>query len=132
MRALSARFWSSNWLTLLRRASSRARRLEGGSGWLRNWVAARLVTRKVASETLARTVIRGVTVPCSVMGARAPSQPTGRHETGRRNNGSEDRGGGDAGGHPGSTGAGGTLAGGPAPNRYRRRRAPPRSPHQAR
>jgi len=31
------------------------------------------VTRKVASETLARTVIRGVTVPCSVMGARRRS-----------------------------------------------------------
>src|SRR5260370_9915528 len=132
MRALRARFWSSSCLTLLRKASSRARRLEGGSGWLRNWVGARLVTRKVASETLARTVIRGVTVPCSVMGARAPSRPIGRHETGRRNNGSEDRGGADAGLRRGITGAGESAADGPAPIRYRSRRARPGSEHEAR
>src|SRR5260370_33735074 len=116
MRALGARFWSSNWLTLLRKASSRARRLEGGSGWLRNWVAARLVTRKVASETLARTVIRGVTVPCSVMGARTPSQPNGRHETVRRNHASEVKSRAHEGAHLGNPPRGQTLHGCPAPS----------------
>src|SRR5438874_8243625 len=122
---------SSDLVTLWRNASSRASRLEGGSGWLRNWVAARLVTRNVASETLARTVIRGVTVPCSVMGARAPSWPSGRHKTGRRNNGSEDRGGAAQRLRAGRAGPGESVADGPASIRYRGRGARPGPEHAA-
>src|SRR5439155_27012902 len=79
-RAFNAAFWSSSWFTLWRKASSRASRLEEASAWLRNWVAASPATRKVASETLARTVIRGVTVPCSVMGAERPVSVHRRRE----------------------------------------------------
>src|SRR2546422_6831690 len=131
MRALSARSWSSSWVPLWGRASSRGSRLEGGSGWLRNWVAARLVTRNVASETLARTVIRGVTVPCSVMGARGPSWASGRHATGRRKNGSENRGGADEGLRAGLAGAGESMADCPASIRYRGGQAWPGSEHAA-
>jgi hypothetical protein len=47
-------------LTELRRAASRAYVFEaGGAGWLRNWVAASVASRKVASETLATREARG-------------------------------------------------------------------------
>src|SRR4029077_7529821 len=130
-RALSAVFWSCNWLTLDRSACSRATRLEGGSGWRLNWVAASPATRKVASETLARTVIRGVTVPCSVMGAERPIRPIGQRKTGRRNHGPEGRGGAEPRLRRGIAGAREPVDDGPAAIRYRGRGARPGSQHGA-